>query len=227
MPRCARSGAALSLALLALEAHAQGEAAIAVGIGNFGAGSFFIAAALALLTALLLRSRPIHLGKQYRNWRAEKKILRMLKASGRDLLHDIALPGAYGGTVTIDYALLTKGGIVCILTKHCNGTIFGQPDDPQWMNVDGTERRKFLNPMIENEGRVRALQQIVPGIPVRNLVVFTGDVHFSAVRDKNVIPLDQLNSAIAMFRFGPCQVEDWDASWLSIKSAALDSPRAT
>lgn len=199
------------------------DAVPSVGLTNSGPGLFFIVVAVVVLMALMLRSQPPQLGSTYRKWRAERKIRRVLRNCGNDVIHDFVLPGAFGGMTPIDSALLTKGGIICILTKHYDGTIFGTPDDPQWLNIDGTVRRNFLNPMIQNASRVRALQQIVPGVPVRNLVVFTGNVHFAADRDKNVIQLEQLPSYVAMFRFGPSQVEDWDASWLSIKSAALDN----
>lgn len=216
-----RSCSVLLAILFATEVLAQNEKAVSIGVSNSGFGWFLITAAIVVLATLLMRSQPFHLGSQYREWRAENRIRKTLRNCGRDVIHDFVLPGAYGGKSRIDHALLTKGGIICILARHYDGTIFGKPEDPQWLNVDGTVRRKFLNPMIQNAGRVRALQKIVPGVPVRNLVVFTGDVHFSAERDKNVIQLKQLNSAIAMFRFGPSQVEDWDASWLSVKSAAL------
>jgi hypothetical protein len=75
--------------------------------------------------------------------------------------------------------------------------------------------------MIQNEGRTKALQRIVPGVPVANLVVFTGSVQFTSPLEKNVIHVRKLNSYIAKFDFGPCKIDDWDAVWLSVKSAAL------
>jgi hypothetical protein len=82
-------------------------------------------------------------------------------------------------------------------------------------------RRKFLNPMIQNEGRTRALQNTVPKVPVANLVVFTGSVQFTSPLEKNVIHVSALASYIAKFVFGPCKIKDWDAVWLTVKSAAL------
>ena len=131
------------------------------------------------------------------------------------------LPGAYGGIAKIDHAILTAGGILCIQTKHYNGVVFGEPDEPQWTNVDGVVRRRFLNPLIQNEGRTRALQKVVPEVPVANLVIFTGSVEFTSAPPKNVIRVSQLESYIAKFVFGPSKVEDWDAAWMTVKSAAL------
>jgi hypothetical protein len=94
-------------------------------------------------------------------------------------------------------------------------------EEPQWTNVDGVHRRKFLNPLIQNEGRTRALRNVVPDIPVDNLVVFTGDVQFTSPLQKNVVHVRDLDSYIAKFVFGPCKVRDWDATWMSIKAAVL------
>ena len=110
--------------------------------------------------------------------------------------------GAYGGLVRIDHAVLTAGGILCIRTVHFNGIVFGGENDPQWTNVDGPERRRFLNPVIQNEGRTRALQQVVPNVPVANVVVCTGKVEFTTPPPANVIRVSELDSYIQKFVFG-------------------------
>ena len=126
-----------------------------------------------------------------------------------------------GGLTKIDHAILTAGGILCIQTKHYSGIVFGGEEEPQWTNVDGTLRRRFLNPLIQNEGRTRALQNVLPDVPVANVVVFTGKVDFPTPPPKNVIRVGDIDSFIAKFVFGPSKVKDWDAAWLTVKSAAL------
>ena len=54
-----------------------------------------------------------------------------------------------------------------------------------------------------------------------DLVVFTGDVQFTSPLEKNVIHVRNLDSYIAKFVFGPCKISDWDALWLTVKSAVL------
>ena len=151
----------------------------------------------------------------------KRKIHKILNARSPELLEDFILPGAYGGLTHIDHAILTSGGILCIQTKHYNGIVFGGADEPQWTNVDGIRRRKFLNPLIQNEGRKKALQKIVPNVPVANLVVFTGSIQFTSPLEDNVIHVRDLDSYIAKFVFGPCEINDWDAVWLTVKSTAL------
>ena len=138
-----------------------------------------------------------------------------------NVLHDFIVPGAYGGLVKIDHALLTAGGILCIQTKHFNGAVFGVEDEAQWTNVDGVNRRRFLNPTIQNEGRTRALQKVVPDVPVANLVIFTGSVEFTSTPPKNVIHVNNLESFVAKFVFGPSKIDDWHAVWLTVKQAAM------
>jgi len=211
---------ATSLPLIAVPALAA-ESDIATGITNVGPAAFIFTIAGALLLTLIFRSTASHVMRIVTRRIGTLRIRRALEARSPDVLHDFILPGAYGGLTKIDHAILTAGGILCIQTKHYNGIVFGGEDEAQWTNVDGTLRRRFLNPLIQNEGRTRALQNVVPDVPVANVVVFTGTVEFPTPPPKNVIRVGALDSFIAKFVFGPSKVEDWDAAWLTVKSAAM------
>jgi len=194
---------------------------MATGITNVGPAAFIFTIAGALLLTLVFRSTARHVMRIVTARIGALRIRRALEARSRDVLHDFILPGAYGGLTKIDHAILTAGGILCIQTKHYNGIVFGDADEPQWSNVDGTLRRRFLNPLIQNEGRRRALQNVVPDVPVANVVVFTGSVEFPTPPPKNVLRVADLDNFIAKFVFGPSKVKDWDAAWLTVRSAAL------
>jgi hypothetical protein len=211
---------ATSLPLITLPALAADQA-MATGITNVGPAAFFFTIAAALLLTLIFRTTASHVVGLVTSWIGAIRIRRALNQRSPDVLHDFILPGAYGGLTKIDHAILTAGGILCIQTKHYNGIVFGGEDEAQWSNVDGTVKRRFLNPLIQNEGRTRALQNVLPEVPIENLVVFTGNVEFPTPPPKNVIRVSQVDSYIAKFVFGPSKVEDWDAAWLTVKSAAL------
>ncbi len=202
-------------------ADATADAEVATGLSNTGIGLFIIAIAAALLLTLMFRASATHVARMVVEKVGKRKIHKILNARSPDLLEDFILPGAYGGLTHIDHAILTSGGILCIQTKHYNGIVFGGADEPQWTNVDGIHRRKFLNPLIQNEGRKKALQKVVPNVPVANLVVFTGSIQFTSPLEDNVIHVRDLNSYIAKFVFGPCEIDDWDAVWLTVQSTAL------
>lgn len=208
-----------ALLLASLTAFAAGIGT-PTGITNVGPAGFLFTVAFALMLTLVLRSSVSHLSRYLIGRIGRKRVERALKKQGKDVLDDFILPGAYGGLVRIDHALLTPGGILCIRTVHFNGIVFGGENEAQWTNVDGPERRRFLNPIIQNEGRVRALRQVVPHVPVANLVVCTGSVEFPTPPPDNVIRVGQLKSFIDKFVFGPSKVDDWDEVWLSIRSAA-------
>ena len=205
----------------AVDTAAESATEVVTGLTHGGPAIFVIALACTLLLTLLFRASATNVAKLVTAKIGKRRIRRILQQKSRDVLEDFILPGAYGGLTKIDHAILTSGGIVCIQTKHYNGVVFGGPDEPQWTNVDGIHRRKFLNPMIQNEGRTKALQKAVPKVPVANLVVFTGSVQFTSPLEKNVIHVRDLNSYIAKFVFGPCKIKDWDAVWMTVKAAAL------
>ena len=206
--------------LIALPAFAA-EGEIQTGITSVGPAMFCFTLAAALLLTLVFRSAAGHLARFVTRKIGEARIRIALKQRSKDVMHDFILPGAYGGLAKIDHAILTAGGILCIQTKHYNGVVFGGEDEAQWTNVDGVHRRRFLNPLIQNEGRTRALQKVVPDVPVANLVIFTGNVEFTSPPPKNVIHVRNLESYVAKFIFGPSKVKDWDAVWMTVQSAAM------
>ena len=206
--------------LIAIPALAA-EGDLQTGITSVGPARFLFTLAAALLLTLLFRTSANHLAQFITARIGQWRIRSALAKRSPDVLHDFILPGAYGGLAKIDHAILTAGGILCIQTKHFNGVVFGGEDEPQWTNVDGVQRRRFLNPLIQNEGRTRALKKIVPTVPVANLVIFTGSVEFTTPPPANVIHVKQLESYVARFVFGPSKIDDWHAVWLSVQSAAM------
>ncbi|MCH7980481.1 MAG: NERD domain-containing protein [Gammaproteobacteria bacterium] len=210
-----------SLPLMALPALATDDNAVATGITSVGPAMFLFTIAIALLLTLVLRSTTSHFARFLTARIGRFRIQRALTARSKDVLNNFILPGAYGGLAKIDHAMMTAGGVLCIRTVHFNGIVFGGEDEAQWTNVDGVSRRRFLNPLIQNEGRSRALRQVMPEVPIANLVIFTGSVEFTTEMPKNVIRVSELESFIAKFIFGPSKIDDWHAVWLTLNAAVL------
>jgi hypothetical protein len=206
--------------LLAMPAFAA-DGEFQTGITSVGPAKFIFALAAALFLTLIFRSSANHLARFVTAKMGQLRIRAALKKRSADVLHDFILPGAYGGLAKLDHAILTAGGILCIQSKHYNGVVFGDEDEAQWTNIDSVNRQRFLNPLIQNEGRARALRKIVPDVPVANLIIFTGSVEFTTPPPKNVIHVDQLESYIAKYVFGPCKIDDWHAVWLTVNAAAM------
>ncbi len=211
--------------LVAIPALAA-ETGAPTGITSVGPALFLFTIAGALLLTLVFRPAARYLLRWVTGRVGQARIRSALAKRSAYVLHDFIVPGAYGGLAKIDHAILTSGGILCIRSKHHNGIVFGGADEPQWTNVDGVRRRRFLNPLIQNEGRARALRQVLPDVPVDNLVVFTGEVEFTSAPPRNVIHVGELESYIAKHVFGPSKIEDWHAVWLTLQSAVLDDAAA-
>ncbi len=210
----------VAIALIAMPALAA-DGSLQTGITGVGPAMFLFTLAAALLLTLVFRSTAKHLARYVTAKVGQWRIRTALAKRSPDVLHDFILPGAYGGLAKIDHAVLTAGGVLCIQSKHFNGVVFSAADEAQWTNVDGVKRRRFLNPLIQNEGRTRALQKVIPDVPVENLVIFTGNVEFTTPPPKNVIHIDDLESYVSKFVFGPSKVDDWHAVWMTVNAAAM------
>jgi hypothetical protein len=216
------------IAAMTLASGAVGADTLVPGSGGVATGAAFsslsaavILVAFALLLVLLLRGSVSQLRLAVGRGLGRRRMRRILRRRSPDVLENFIIPGAWGGLTKIDCAVLTAGGILCIQTKHLRGIVFGNEKEPQWKHVEGVRQRRFLNPVIQNEGRARALQKIVPDVPVASLIVFTGPAQLTAPKVRNAIRLDDLDGWVSRFVFGPARVKDWDAVWLTVKSAAL------
>ncbi len=208
-----------SLPLAALPTIAA-EAEVPTGITSVGPAIFIFTIAGALLLTLVLRSASSYVARVVTIRIGRWRIRRILDRLSTNVLYDFILPGAYGGLVRLEHAILTADGILCVQAKHCNGVVFGEADDAQWTNVDGVNRQRFLNPLIQSEGRRRALLNIVSDVPVASVVVFTGAIEFMATLPDNVIHVRELESTIEGLAFEPGLIDDLDALWLTLKAAA-------
>ena len=188
------------------------------GIGFAGA---VFAVAVALVLTLLLRKAAFRVSSVAADYIGDHRMRRVLLSSSEYLVSDFIIPGAYGGLSKIDHALLTPAGLLCIRAVHRHGKVYGSADDAQWCHVTGGRRRRFLNPLIQNEGRLRGLSSALPSIPVANLVVFTGPSELASETPSNVIPLSELSAWLDKYTFGPDAIEDLDEAWQRLSQAAI------
>lgn len=182
--------------------------------------------ALAAGIILTLIGRPLigPVSRKLETCVRRKRVLDALRRAGSATLNEFILPGPSGGLVPVDHAALVPGGVVCVLVKHYNGMVFASGEATQWTCVDGGRRHRFMNPVMQNDNRIQAMRNAVPELPVKGLVVFTGPVEFPDERPPGVIPLSELQEALDALEFDAeavDPVEDWEATWLRLRAAAL------
>jgi restriction system protein len=129
----------------------------------------FLAPLLAL--SLILQSAwfkgklgelKVHVGLSFL---LDRKIYRLVK--------NVTLPFG-GGTAQIDHLVVSPYGIFVIETKNVRGWIFGQPDQEQWTQVIYRFKKRFKNPLFQNNVHVEAVRKLLGLEPeqVHNVVVF-------------------------------------------------------
>ncbi|MGD0816547.1 MAG: nuclease-related domain-containing protein [Verrucomicrobiota bacterium] len=106
------------------------------------------------------------------------------------------------GTAQIDHILVADTGIFVIETKHYSGWIFGRPNDRYWTQTIFKKKSRFLNPLRQNYGHVKALQALftLPGSAFIPIVVFTGTAEFKTEVGQAVLKLHQLLSELSSDR---------------------------
>ena len=176
---------------------------------------------VALIAALLIRPAMQPAKRWISSRLSKRRIAAGLRGSNAPYLSDFILPGACGGLVRIDHAVLAGGGIACIVHKRYEGTVFGTTDDAQWTCVTGSKRHRFMNPLENSKLRVDAIQKALPGVPVRAIIVFDEGTRFPNQRPNGVITGGELTATIDACRFPACDIDDWDSVWLSLRAAAM------
>jgi restriction system protein len=84
-------------------------------------------------------------------------------------------------TTQIDHVLVSRFGVFVIETKDYKGWIFASSGDRHWTQVLYRAKFRFQNPLQQNLGHVRAVQDLLEFLPpdaVRSIVVFTGSAEF-------------------------------------------------
>ncbi len=103
------------------------------------------------------------------------------------LINDILVPSGLG-TAQIDHILIAPSVVFLIETKDMKGWVFGSPGQKNWTQTYVADRWscaagiksnkfKFYNPLMQNEGHARALLNlgVVDRFRLRPIVVFVGN----------------------------------------------------
>ncbi len=76
----------------------------------------------------------------------------------------------------IDLLLIHETGIYVFEAKHYKGTIYGKDSDNTWTQFFKTTSNKtFRNPLVQNGYHIRALENILPNMPIYSVIVFTNE----------------------------------------------------
>lgn len=160
----------------------------------------------------------------YRRYRARKALRTAVTGGAADHIANALVPDGMGGSIHVDYLLLTQRGVVVIDLRDVPGNIFGADQMADWTVMDGAHRFTFTNPQGGLYDRIAAVKAVAGEVPVEGRIVFTPRGRFPKGLPKWTVMLDGLRAEFpttpsgsdARFREG----------WERLKAAARPSDMA-
>lgn len=155
--------------------------------------------------------------------RAAASIPARLRRAGDDMLAGVLIPNADTGQIHLDYAVLTRMGIMIVDVRDIAGHVFGSETMQDWTVLGRNQRSTFSNPLPPLYDRVAAVRRLVPDIPVRGCVAFTARADFSKGFPPNTVMLDALLGELAAARSsqdGP-PAELLRSAWARLREEAV------
>ena len=147
----------------------------------FGGFGFF-----AILSAVLKSNSKLikgWVGEFYVNFSAK----RFLDNDIYHLIKNVTLP-TEDSTTQIDHIIVSRYGIFVVETKNMAGWIFGGEHQCTWTQHIYKHKTTFQNPLRQNHGHKKALEEILGIVPAKifSVIVFVGDSHFKTEMPANV-----------------------------------------
>ena len=114
-------------------------------------------------------------------WSERELVLMLLKMgiSPLAIFHDLYVEKYKDNYSQIDLVVATKVGIIVFEVKDYSGWIFGNGTQSNWTQIlaFGNERYKFYNPIMQNNGHIKALKNKLKqcaDVPFYSIIVFYG-----------------------------------------------------
>jgi nuclease-like protein len=146
----------------------------------------YAGAALVLILLLLLFWR------WYRRRRARTVLLRAVTGGAFEYHRDVLVPDGQGGSLHIDFLLLTTRGCVVIDMRDIAGNIFGGDQMTEWTVMHRAERYTFPNPQAGLYDRIAAIRALAIDLPVEGRVVFSARGRFPKGLPRYALMLDSV-----------------------------------
>lgn len=124
-----------------------------------------------------------------------------LADKGYHALHDLLIP-LYESTTQIDHLYVSRYGIFVVETKNYAGWIYGDAKQKQWTQVLYQQKRRFYNPLKQNETHIKALAYLLklPMETFHSIVVFVGEAEFKTALPDNVLQGADISGYVHRFR---------------------------
>lgn len=165
----------------------------------------------------------------WRAWRRRRAIRRTIAAitgASFDHLRGVLVPDGNGGSMHVDFLLLTARGILVVDLRDVPGNIFGGDQMNEWTVMNGPHRTTFVNPQSGLYDRMAAVKAIAGDVPVEGRILFTRRARFPKGLPKWTLMLDSLRAEFPVadrqaFAEVLRRLED---GWTQLKQVVTPSP---
>lgn len=148
----------------------------------------WIPGVLALLIVLVVLGITLWMLRR----RRQRNVERRLHDASCAILKNVLIPDGNGGDIHLQYALLTRRGILVLDIKDVDGHVFGSEGMQDWTVLANDHRHTFSNPQPGLWDRLAAVKRLTPGIPVTGYVAFGSRAYLSKGQPRSVIMLEAL-----------------------------------
>jgi len=145
-------------------------------------------ASSAVLLILLL----LVFWRWYRRRRARAKLVSAVTGGAFEYHRDVLLPDGQGGSLHIDFLLLTTRGCVVLDMRDIAGNIFGGDQMNEWTVMHRAQRYTFPNPQAALYDRIAAVRALAVDLPVEGRVVFSARGQFPKGLPRYTLMLDSM-----------------------------------
>ncbi|MEZ5561727.1 MAG: nuclease-related domain-containing protein [Gammaproteobacteria bacterium] len=153
-----------------------------------GNDALWVLAVLALLILLVALGATLWMLRR----RRQRNVERRLHDASCAILKNALIPDGNGGDIHLQYALLTRRGIVVLDIKDVDGHVFGSEGMQDWTVLADDHRYTFANPQPGLWDRLAAVKRLTPGIPVTGYVAFGPKARFPKGQPRSVVMLEAL-----------------------------------
>ena len=150
----------------------------------------------------------------YRKKTADARLIK--KAFARQcqaIERDVVLPDGLDGFMFVDYLLLMGGRIIALKQLSKKGVVLCLADSDEWTCINNNRSEKFRNPLTGLQQSVRQMQHELNFRAIEACVLFGSDSQFPKGAVAGVVPLAELDEALASRQGSESEHEAARACW--------------
>ena len=163
---------------------------------------------LAIATILAINWRKIR--ARWLEWHTH----RGLDKIGIKQIKNAICADGLDGEFEIDRLVMLHDSILVIAFRPYSGNIYCAESIPEWTQLLDKKSYKFKNPLFELGNQVSAIQNYLPGVSIRGVLIFDYSASFPKGLPERVMRLDNIPEALLHANYPeprPEVLKGWDA----------------